>query len=135
MLGVREPDIYGPGTLQDIKDLCIKTAETLGMAVDFRQSNHEGEFIEWIQAARGVFDGIIINAAGWTHSSIAIHDALKIHDCPIIEVHLSNLETREAFRHMSYITPVATAVIAGRGAQGYKIALETLSYQFRSFNA
>ncbi len=127
MLGVREPEIYGSQTLGDIKNLCEKKAKSLNFEIDFRQSNHEGEIIDWIQQSRLEFNAMIINAAAYTHSSIAIHDALKLLDFPIIEVHLSNPENREAFRHVSYIKPLASAVIAGKGALGYEIALEKLT--------
>lgn len=123
MLGVREPEIYGRQTLADIKVLCEETATAQGLEIDFRQSNHEGELVSWIQQAAGVVDGLIVNAAAYTHTSIAIHDALKLLDVPIIEVHISDPKTREPFRHVSYIEPVACAVIAGRGAQGYAEAL------------
>lgn len=126
MLGSREPDIYGHQTLDDIKGLCLAKASELGQSVDFRQSNHEGALVEWIQEARGAFDGIIINAAAYTHTSVAIHDALKLLDMPIIEVHLSNPKEREEFRHNSYIEPLAAEVIAGQGPQGYVLALEKL---------
>ncbi len=127
MLGVREPEIYGRETLEDIESLCGKKAETLGFSIDFRQSNHEGELVTWIQQARGTFDAIIVNAAAYTHTSIALHDALKMFDGPIVEVHLSYPRTREPFRHVSYIEPLAALVIAGQGAQGYAMALEFLS--------
>lgn len=126
MLGAREPEIYGPETLADIESLCREKAAALGFEIDFRQSNHEGELVEWIQQARGAFDGLVINAAAYTHTSIAIHDALKILDIPIIEVHLSEPEKREAFRHQSYIKPLAAQVITGQGAGGYITALEAL---------
>ncbi len=126
MLGVREPEIYGNQTLKDIENLCRKTASNLNFEIDFRQSNHEGEIIDWIQSARDNISGIIINAAAYTHTSIAIHDALKLLDCPIIEVHLSDPKTREGFRRISYIEPVAAAVIAGHGANGYEMAIKKL---------
>lgn len=128
MLGVREPHIYGTGTLRDIEDICRGAAARLGLSVDFRQSNHEGELVTWIQQARGNVRGIVINAAAYTHTSVAIHDALKLLDgTPVVEVHLSNPRERESFRHVSYIEPLAERVIAGRGPQGYVIALEHLS--------
>ena len=123
MLGVREPEIYGTDTLADIEKLCGAKARELGFEIDFRQSNHEGKLVEWIQQARGKFDGIIINAAAYTHTSVAIHDALKIFGGPVVEVHLSDPKTREPFRHHSYITPLAAAVISGKGAAGYAEAL------------
>ena len=123
MLGVREPEIYGTQTLADIEKLCLAKARELGFETDFRQSNHEGELVEWIQQARGKFDGIIINAAAYTHTSVAIHDALKIFGGPVVEVHLSDPKAREPFRHHSYITPLAAAVISGKGATGYAEAI------------
>ncbi len=127
MLGTREPEIYGDQTLDDIKGSCLEHAIKLGIDVDLRQSNHEGELVEWIQGARGHFDGIIINAAAYTHTSIAIHDALKLLDIPIIEVHISDPKSREEFRHTSYIEPLARAVIAGQGIQGYVLAIDKLA--------
>lgn len=127
MLGTREPEIYGSQTLADIENLCDKKIEALGLAMSFRQSNHEGELVSWIQEAHGTFDGLIINAAAYTHTSVAIHDALKLLDCPIIEVHLSNPKQREPFRHTSYVEPVATTVIAGHGASGYEMAIEEIT--------
>lgn len=128
MLGLREPDIYGTQTLDEIKGLCMDEAAKHGAQLDFRQSNHEGELIDWIQQARGSADALIINAAAYTHSSIALHDALKILDIPIIEVHLSDPKTREYFRHNSYIEPLASAVFAGNGAQGYLMAIEKAAH-------
>ena len=116
LLGKREPEIYGHETLADIEKLCEDKAGELGFTIDFRQSNHEGELVTWIQEARGAFDGVIINAASYTHTSLAIHDALKILDAPIIEVHISDPKSREEFRHFSYIEPLAHTVIAGQGA-------------------
>ena len=127
MLGLREPEIYGTQTLDDIKGMCLEKAQSLGGSIDFRQSNHEGELVNWIQEARGNIDGLIINAAAYTHTSVAIHDALKLLEIPIIEVHLSNPKEREDFRHQSYIENVASHVIAGQGADGYVLALEKLA--------
>lgn len=127
LLGIREPEIYGAATLRDLEDLCYQKAYSLDMKIDFRQSNHEGELIEWIQDARGIYDGLIINAAGYTHTSVALHDALKIVDMPVIEVHLTNPKEREPFRHFSYVEPVAALVIAGKGPAGYEEAIEKLS--------
>jgi len=126
MLGLREPEIYGSDTLDDIKNRCTKKAQSLAITIDFKQSNHEGEMVELIQKALGSIKGIIINAAAYTHTSVAIHDALKLHDVPIIEVHLSDPVAREEFRHISYIEPLAKAVIKGKGAQGYSEALEVI---------
>jgi 3-dehydroquinate dehydratase-2 len=124
MLGMREPEIYGTQTLQDIQNLCEITAKPHNIDVDFRQSNHEGILVDWIQEAIQGVDGLIINAAAYTHTSVAIHDALKLLSCPIIEVHLSDPETREEFRHISYIAPIATKIIKGNGATGYAQAIE-----------
>jgi 3-dehydroquinate dehydratase-2 len=128
MLGRREPEIYGTRTLADIEALCAEACEKRGWRLDFRQSNHEGELVTWIQEALdGGQDGLIINAAAYTHTSLAIHDALKILTIPVIEVHLSNPAEREAFRHHSYVTPLARDVIAGAGPEGYVMALESLA--------
>lgn len=126
MLGLREPEIYGHETLDDIKGLCLEEASKRGAVIDFRQSNHEGELVTWIQDARGAVDGVIINAGAYTHTSVAIHDALRLLDCPIAEVHLSDPKKRESFRHVSYIEPVAKIHISGRGAAGYTEALAAL---------
>ncbi len=127
MLGVREPDIYGHQTLDDIRALCQEACDAHKMTLDFRQSNSEGELVGWIQEALESVDGVVINAAAYTHTSVAIHDALKLLSVPVIEVHLSNPKEREAFRHHSYIEPVATAVFAGQGAKGYQLALDKLA--------
>jgi len=127
MLGVREPDIYGRQTLQDIKIMCVERAGELSFTIDFRQSNHEGELVTWIQEERENITGLIINAGAYTHTSLAIHDALKLLDVPIIEVHLSDPEKREEFRHFSYITPVSAKVIKGKGPAGYTEAITALS--------
>jgi 3-dehydroquinate dehydratase-2 len=129
MLGVREPAIYGRETLSDIEKLCRETAAPAGFDIDFRQSNHEGELVTWIQESRGKIDGLIINAAGYTHTSVAIHDALKLLEVPVVEVHLSDPAQRESFRHLSYVTPVATKVIKGLGAKGYADAIKCLHSQ------
>lgn len=127
MLGVREPEIYGHRTLKDIEKLCRNTGKRLGQKIDFRQSNHEGELVTWIQQALGRFDGVVINAAAYTHTSVALYDALKLLKAPVVEVHLSNPRERESFRHHSYIAPVAVTDFAGLGADGYVKALEYLS--------
>ncbi len=131
MLGLREPEIYGHQTLQDVKALCVEKARSCDMEITFRQSNHEGQLVDWIQEARENYHGLIINAAAYTHTSVAIHDALKLLDYPIIEVHLSDPKKREEFRHVSYVEPVATAVFAGYGAEGYAKALEKLAEVFK----
>ncbi|WP_421791438.1 type II 3-dehydroquinate dehydratase [Hyphobacterium sp.] len=124
LLGIREPEIYGSGTLDDIEELCAETAAKHALEIDFRQSNHEGDLVDWIQDARDGFAALIINPAAYTHTSIALHDALKTVSIPIIEVHISNPKEREAFRHQSYVGLVATHTIAGRGASGYAEAIE-----------
>lgn len=127
LLGTREPEIYGYQTLAAIEDMCTEKASTLGWDIDFRQSNHEGNLVDWVQEANTHFDGLIINAAAYTHTSIALHDALKMLKIPIIEVHLSNPKEREEFRHHSYVEASATEVITGQGADGYVTALESLN--------
>lgn len=127
MLGVREPEIYGHETLRDVEVRCSEKAKALGFKIDFRQSNHEGELVGWIQEARGLYDGIVINAAAYTHTSLAIYDALKMLNVPIIEVHISDPKQREEFRRFSYIGLVASAVVAGKGVQGYPQALEKMA--------
>ena len=124
LLGTREPEIYGRTTLADIGAACELRAAVLGLAVDFRQSNHEGELVDWIQGARASHAAVIINAAAYTHTSVAILDALGALDVPVIEVHLSNIFRREAFRHHSYVSPVAHGVVCGFGGFGYEMALE-----------
>ncbi|NTU76362.1 MAG: type II 3-dehydroquinate dehydratase [Alphaproteobacteria bacterium] len=126
MLGVREPEIYGRATLGDIEELCRKTACELGAEVDCRQSNLEGELVTWIQQARETCRGIILNAGAYTHTSVAILDALKIAALPTIEVHISNVFAREAFRQHSYISAVAAGVICGLGVDGYACAIRHL---------
>lgn len=128
MLGVREPHIYGTATLNDVEAMCRNKAGALDFTIDFRQSNHEGELVTWIQEAYGKIRGLIINAAAYTHTSVAIYDALKLHNgVPIIEVHLSDPKAREGFRHFSYIELLADHTIAGDGPNGYVLALEHLS--------
>lgn len=126
MLGKREPEIYGSQTLGDIEKLCRETGNELDIEIDFRQSNHEGEIIEWIQGAMNKYQAIGINAAGYTHTSVAIHDALKLTGLPIAEIHLSEPKEREEFRHHSYIEPVAKVHVSGLGAQSYVKAIKEL---------
>ncbi len=126
MLGTREPEIYGAETLADITQRCQDHATSLGITLECRQSNHEGELVDWIQTVTRDYDGIIINAGGFTHTSVAIHDALMMLDKPIIELHLSNIFARESFRHHSYISKPATGVICGFGAAGYGLALDAM---------
>ncbi len=127
MLGTREPEIYGSTTLDDIEGTVNKCATELGLQVDFRQSNTEGELVDWIQSARQTAAAIIINAGAYTHTSIALLDALLACELPVIEVHLSNIYQREEFRHHSYISQAATGVICGFGANGYVLAIEAVS--------
>jgi 3-dehydroquinate dehydratase-2 len=128
LLGEREPHIYGTTTLADIEQMCHKRAEAQGLdLLFFRQSNYEGQIIDWIQEARGKAAGLMINPAGFTSTSIAILDALKTFSGPILEVHLSNIHQRESYRHHSYISYAATGVIMGLGAQGYVRAIDALA--------
>ncbi|HJN61443.1 MAG TPA: type II 3-dehydroquinate dehydratase [Alphaproteobacteria bacterium] len=127
MLGEREPDIYGGDSLESIGVACQHKAQTLGMAVELRQSNEEGELVTWIQSSAGVFSGIILNGGAYSHTSIAILDALRAVGLPTIEVHLSNIYRRESFRNHSYISQAALGVICGLGAQGYLLALDALA--------
>jgi 3-dehydroquinate dehydratase-2 len=127
LLGSREPEIYGHTTLADIEAETRARAGLVGLSVEFRQSNHEGVLVDWIQEARTAAAGVILNAGAYTHTSVALHDALKSVDVPVIEVHISNPHRREPFRHTSYISSVATGVICGVGAQGYGLAVEALA--------
>jgi 3-dehydroquinate dehydratase-2 len=127
LLGQREPEIYGRGSLDDLKAATVARAKTHGLAADFRQSNDEGELVSAIQTARGSAAGIIINAAAYTHTSVAILDALLASDLPVIEVHLSNIYRREEFRHHSYVSRAATGVICGFGAHGYELAMDAMA--------
>lgn len=126
LLGTREPEIYGSTTLDDIRKSIDVRAGELGLRVDFRQSNTEGELVDWIQAAKDSAVAVIVNAGAYTHTSIAILDALLACDLPVIEVHLSNIFRREEFRHHSYISRAATGVICGFGAHGYMLALDAV---------
>ncbi|WP_414463523.1 type II 3-dehydroquinate dehydratase [Hyphomicrobium sp. DY-1] len=127
MLGVREPEVYGRETLDDLRVRTEKSAAANGLAIDFRQSNIEGEIVNWVQEARGKAKGIIINAGGYTHTSVAILDALQAVSLPVVEVHLSNIFRRDEFRQHSYISLAATGVICGLGAKGYELAIEAMA--------
>jgi len=127
LLGSREPEIYGAGTIDDLETLCAETAEGLGLAIDFRQTNLEGELITWVQEARSKAAAIVINPAGYSHTSIALMDALLSVEMPVIEVHISNVHAREKFRHHSYVSRAAQGVICGLGFAGYRLALIALS--------
>ena len=126
LLGKREPEIYGTQTLADIDADLAALAKDLGVVVESVQSNHEGELIDRIQESMGHADGILINPGGFTHSSVALRDALVATDLPIVEIHLSNVYARESFRQLSYVSPIAVGVISGLGAQGYQFGLEAL---------
>lgn len=127
MLGVREPQTYGKQTLADIEKTVKAEGKKLGLTVTTRQSNHEGELVTWIQEALGKFEAIVINPGAYSHTSIAIPDALRAVALPVYEVHLSNIHAREPFRHHSYVSAVAVAVICGLGAAGYTLALGALA--------
>jgi len=127
LLGVREPATYGTETLADVGRRTQARAQALGLAVDFRQSNHEGELVDWIQEARESASGVILNAGALTHTSVAILDALNAAEKPVVEVHLSNVFRREAFRHHSYVSAAAQGVICGFGAKGYELAIEAMA--------
>lgn len=126
LLGTRQPEVYGPTTLADIEALCHARAEALNVTIDFRQTNHEGELVDALHAARGVHDGIILNAGAYTHTSVALMDAIASIQLPVVELHLSNIHAREAFRQKSYIAPVAVGQICGFGAAGYPLAIDAL---------
>ena len=126
MLGMREPGIYGSISLLDIEANCVTKAKSMGLEIDFRQSNHEGELIDWIQQAPENFAGIIINPASYSHTSIGIADALRAISLPIIEVHISNIFARETFRHHSYVSAIASGVICGLGPAGYTHAISAI---------
>lgn len=126
LLGQRQPEIYGHMTLADVRELCDSKAKTLGIDIEFEQTNHEGRMVDLIQAAKTTHDGIILNAGAYTHTSIALFDALTSVEMPAIELHLSNVFSREAFRHHSYISNVAIGVICGFGAHGYLLAIDAM---------
>ena len=126
MLGIREPDVYGAQSFKALEEFIKKSANELSSSVSLFQSNHEGEIVDIIQAAYGVYDGIVINPAAYTHTSVAILDALKAVDIPTVEVHISDISKRESFRQFSYVSMVAKKTICGHGFDGYKMALEFL---------
>jgi 3-dehydroquinate dehydratase-2 len=127
ILGLRQPEIYGRDTLADVEKLCRARGTALGLNVDFRQSNAEGELITWVQEARTGADGLLVNAGGLSHTSVALMDALFACDKPVIEVHVSNIFRREQFRHHSYVSLAARGVICGLGPKGYALALEAMA--------
>jgi len=132
LLGTREPAVYGNQTLADVQALCQQACATHGFALDFRQSNHEGVLVDWLHEAghlhaAGELAGVVLNAGAYTHTSVALHDAIKGTGIALIELHISNVHAREAFRHHSYISPAARAVMAGFGVQGYALAIAGLA--------
>ena len=130
LLGTREPGVYGSDTYDDVVALCHESGAEKGLDVEVMQSNHEGALVDAIQAAAGTADGIVINPAAYTHTSVAIADALRAVGLPVVEVHLSNVHSREAFRHHSYVSAHALAVIAGAGIRGYRYAIDVLATSF-----
>jgi 3-dehydroquinate dehydratase-2 len=126
LLGTREPDIYGRETLEDLRVRCERRARALGREVVFRQTNHEGELIEWVQAARAEACALVLNPAGYGHTSVALLDALKTLEVPIVECHLSNPAARESFRRRTFVSLAATGVVSGFGAAGYELAIEAV---------
>jgi 3-dehydroquinate dehydratase-2 len=131
LLGSRQPEVYGATTLKDIEATCLTLAHSFGFELSFQQSNHEGALIDTIHAARSMHDLIILNAGAYTHTSIALHDAISSVEVPVIELHLSNIHARETFRHTSYIAPVAVGQICGFGAFGYELALHAAADYLR----
>ena len=132
LLGTREPSVYGAQTLADVEKLCATACAAHGFKLDFRQTNHEGVLVDWVQEAgraqaAGEVAGVILNAGAYTHTSVALHDAIKGTGVTLIELHISNVHAREAFRHHSYISPAAKAVMAGFGVQGYPLAIAALA--------
>ena len=126
LLGTRQPDVYGSTTLADIEAICHDHAQTIDISVSFQQSNHEGVLVDAIHAARGTHSGIILNAGAYTHTSIALMDAIASVELPAIELHLSNVHAREEFRHQSYIAKVCVGIICGFGAHGYVLAMDAM---------
>jgi len=132
LLGTREPAVYGAQTLADVETLCRQACATQGFGLDFRQSNHEGVLVDWIQEAgrayaAGTLAGVVFNAGAYTHTSVALHDAIKGSGVPVIELHISNVHAREPFRHHSYLSPAARGVILGFGVAGYALAITALA--------
>ncbi|MDH4125832.1 MAG: type II 3-dehydroquinate dehydratase [Gammaproteobacteria bacterium] len=124
LLGRREPEIYGHESLEDIAVLCRKVGNAHNLLIDFRQSNHEGQIVDWIQEAIGNVDAIVINAAAYTHTSVAIHDALRAYNGYKVELHISNPHLRESFRHTSYVSTAVDAIVAGLGTMAYELVIE-----------
>ena len=130
LLGTRQPEVYGSTTLADVETLCREHATSLAFEIEFEQSNHEGALIDLIHAAKGIHAGIILNAGAFTHTSVALMDAIASVELPVVEVHLSNIHAREEFRHKSFIAPVALGQICGFGATGYILAIDALRVHF-----
>ncbi|WP_155957824.1 type II 3-dehydroquinate dehydratase [Fodinicurvata sediminis] len=131
LLGTREPDVYGKMTLSELESFCRTAGEKLGLEVSCNQSNHEGELVGWIQQARDSAQGLVLNPAGYSHTSVALRDAIAAVGLPLIEVHLSNIHKRESFRHHSYVSAVAEGVICGLGVEGYRLALQALAQKLK----
>ena len=132
LLGTREPAVYGSATLADVERLCSEACTRHGLALEFRQSNHEGQLVDWIHEAgrrhtAGELAGVVFNAGAYAHSSVALHDAISAIEVPVIEVHISNVHARESFRHHSWLSPVAAGIIVGFGVDGYVMAIEALA--------
>jgi 3-dehydroquinate dehydratase II len=137
LLGTREPAVYGSATLADVETLCRDTGAQLGLGIECRQSNHEGQLVDWIHEARTAFAagrliGVVFNAGAYTHTSVALHDAIKGTGVPVIEVHISNVHAREAFRHHSYLSPAAAGIVVGFGIDGYRLAILGLAQRARA---
>lgn len=126
LLGTRQPEVYGSVTLADIQNMCVAHGQNLGVTVDFAQDNHEGGLVDTIHAAKGKYAGIVFNAGAYTHTSVALHDAIASVELPTVEIHLSNIHAREPFRHKSMIAPVAMGQIAGFGAKSYTLGIDAL---------
>ncbi len=126
MLGLRQPEVYGKTTLAQIEAMCLEHGQSKAVKIEFRQSNHEGVLIDWIHEARGKFDGLIMNAGAYTHTSVALRDAVSSAEVPMVELHLSNIHAREAFRHVSHLAPVAVGQICGFGPAGYTLAIDAI---------
>ena len=131
LLGTREPSVYGSASLADVESACRATAAAHGLGLDFRQSNHEGVLIDWLHEAgaapAGAVAGIVLNAGAFTHTSVALHDAIKAIALPVVEVHLSNVHAREPFRHHSYLSPACAGIVVGFGVAGYSLAIDGLA--------
>lgn len=132
LLGEREPEIYGSAALADVEAMCREACEAAGLTLEFRQSNHEGTLVDWMQEGRRGITGMVVNAAGYTHTSVALHDALAAVTVPSVEVHISDIHAREVFRRHSYLTPVTDHQVIGHGVDGYVEAIEWIADQGRS---